>query len=82
MADTPAGMKIMFDEQNMTKWEVLMDGPDQSVYAVCVAFLEPSHTYQRHLGRTLQARDHIPHRISLQAAGRELPDQDLPPQRQ
>lgn len=35
MADTPAGMKINFDEQNMTKWEVLMDGPDQSVYAVC-----------------------------------------------
>jgi hypothetical protein len=36
MADTPAGMKINFDEQNMTKWEVLMDGPDQSIYAVCV----------------------------------------------
>jgi ubiquitin-protein ligase len=34
MADTPAGMKINFDEQNMTKWEVLMDGPDQSAYAV------------------------------------------------
>ena len=35
MADTPTGMKINFDEKNMTKWEVLMDGPDQSVYAVC-----------------------------------------------
>lgn len=34
MADTPTGMKINFDEQNMTKWEVLLDGPDQSVYAV------------------------------------------------
>lgn len=34
MADTPTGMKIIFDEQNMTKWEVLMDGPDQSIYAV------------------------------------------------
>lgn len=34
MADMPAGMKIKFDEQNMTKWEVLMDGPEQSVYAV------------------------------------------------
>lgn len=34
MADTPPGMKINFDEQNMTKWEVLMDGPDQSTYAV------------------------------------------------
>lgn len=34
MADTPAGMKINFDEQNMTKWEVLMDGPAQSAYAV------------------------------------------------
>ncbi|KAF1355666.1 UBC-like protein [Lizonia empirigonia] len=33
MADMPSGMKINFDEQNMTKWEVLMDGPDQSVYA-------------------------------------------------
>lgn len=36
MADTPTGMKIIFDEQNMTKWEVLMDGPDQSIYAVCL----------------------------------------------
>jgi ubiquitin-protein ligase len=27
-------MKINFDEQNLTKWEVLLDGPDQSVYAV------------------------------------------------
>jgi hypothetical protein len=34
MADTPTGMKINFDEQNMTKWEVLMDGPEQSIYAV------------------------------------------------
>jgi ubiquitin-protein ligase len=34
MADTPPGMKINFDEQNMTKWEVLLDGPDQSIYAV------------------------------------------------
>ncbi|KAL5412135.1 hypothetical protein PMIN03_004432 [Paraphaeosphaeria minitans] len=33
MKDTPAGMKINFDEQNMTKWEVLMDGPEGSVYA-------------------------------------------------
>ncbi|EFQ88862.1 hypothetical protein PTT_15050 [Pyrenophora teres f. teres 0-1] len=33
MNDTPPGMKINFDEQNMTKWEVLMDGPDQSAYA-------------------------------------------------
>jgi ubiquitin-protein ligase len=35
MADMPAGMKINFEEQNMTKWEVLMDGPEQSIYAVC-----------------------------------------------
>jgi ubiquitin-protein ligase len=35
MADTPPGMKINFDEKNMTKWEVLMDGPAQSAYAVC-----------------------------------------------
>lgn len=34
MNDTPTGMKINFDEKNMTKWEVLMDGPEQSVYAV------------------------------------------------
>lgn len=34
MNDTPPGMKIIFDEQNMTEWEVLLDGPDQSVYAV------------------------------------------------
>ena len=42
MADTPPGMKILFDEQNMTKWEVLMDGPEQSYYAVSVGMLEGS----------------------------------------
>ncbi|KAF2500355.1 ubiquitin-conjugating enzyme E2-16 kDa [Lophium mytilinum] len=31
--DTPPGMKINFDEQNMTEWEILMDGPEQSVYS-------------------------------------------------
>ncbi|KAF2280202.1 ubiquitin-conjugating enzyme E2-16 kDa [Westerdykella ornata] len=31
--DPLPGVKINFDEQNMTKWEILMDGPDQSVYA-------------------------------------------------
>jgi hypothetical protein len=46
MADMPAGMKINFDEQNMTKWEVLMDGPDQSVYAVS---LRASHASRAHL---------------------------------
>jgi ubiquitin-protein ligase len=35
-ADMPEGMKINFDEQNMTKWEVVMDGPEQSAYAVCM----------------------------------------------
>jgi ubiquitin-protein ligase len=30
----PPGMKINFDEQNMTEWEVLLDGPEQSVYTV------------------------------------------------
>jgi ubiquitin-protein ligase len=34
MADTPAGMKINFDEQNMTEWEIQLDGPEQSIYAV------------------------------------------------
>lgn len=33
-ADTPAGITINFDEQNITKWEVVMDGPEQSIYAV------------------------------------------------
>lgn len=34
MADCPTGMKINMDEANITKWEILLDGPDQSVYAV------------------------------------------------
>ncbi len=36
MVDMPAGTSINFNEQNITKWEILMDGPDQSVYAVCM----------------------------------------------
>jgi len=61
MADTPPGMKINFDEQNMTKWEVLMDGPDASVYAVCLATHQGSKALaKQQLGRTFQARDHLP----------------------
>src|SRR3989337_1834665 len=41
MNDTPPGMKINFDEQNLTKWEILMDGPPQSVYTVCLAPTSP-----------------------------------------
>jgi ubiquitin-conjugating enzyme E2 D/E len=36
-------MKINFDEQNMTEWEILMDGPEQSVYSVRRPF-PPSHS--------------------------------------
>lgn len=46
MADMPPGMKINFDEKNMTKWEVLMDGPDQSVYGVCCSIPTPSARMQ------------------------------------
>lgn len=70
MADTPTGMKINFDEQNMTKWEVLMDGPDQSVYAVCFRRPRREGMQQRGpadscIGRALQARDHLPYRIPV-----------------
>lgn len=73
MKDTPPGMKINFDEKNMTKWEVLMDGPDQSAYAVCCSTLYALSASEHVLipvGRSLQARNHLPKRISLQAAGR------------
>lgn len=65
MADMPSGMKINFDEQNMTKWEVLMDGPDQSVYAVRIrrsrAHLryEAKKLTQRRAG-TSSSRSHSP----------------------
>jgi hypothetical protein len=83
MADTPPGMKINFNEQNMTKWEVLMDGPAQSPYAVSFAMrlLCTKAPADCCLGRPLQARDHLPHRIPLQATRRQLPNKDLPPQR-
>lgn len=43
MQDMPPGMKINFDEQNMTKWEVLLDGPDQSPYAVRALYAGREH---------------------------------------
>lgn len=43
----PPGMKINFDETNMTEWEVLLDGPDQSVYAVCINALCPANRVLR-----------------------------------
>jgi ubiquitin-conjugating enzyme E2 D/E len=33
LANTPSGMKIKVDEQNLTEWEIQLDGPEQSVYA-------------------------------------------------
>jgi hypothetical protein len=63
MADTPPGMKINFDEQNMTKWEVLLDGPDQSVYTVrakplvSLCNMSISHNLA---GRSLQVGNQFP----------------------
>lgn len=35
MNSPPAGTKVrLLDEADVHKWEILMDGPDQSVYAV------------------------------------------------
>jgi hypothetical protein len=53
----PPGMKINFDEQNMTKWEVLLDGPDQSAYAVCPPYMGNPDAVLTGTGRPLQARD-------------------------
>ena len=53
MNDTPSGMKINFDEQNMTEWEILMDGPEQSLYAVSAKPRVPK--------LCLGAADHIIH---------------------
>jgi ubiquitin-protein ligase len=41
MADTPPGMKISFDEKNMTKWEIILDGPEQSAYTVSSSAILP-----------------------------------------
>lgn len=56
MNDTPSGMKINFDEQNMTEWEILMDGPEQSLYAVSARRRVP----KLYLG----AADHTPLRAA------------------
>jgi hypothetical protein len=45
MNNTPSGMKINFDEQNMTEWEILMDGPEQSLYAVSARPESPNSTW-------------------------------------
>ncbi|KAF2747931.1 UBC-like protein [Sporormia fimetaria CBS 119925] len=34
--DLPSGMKVIFDEANLTKWDVVMEGPAESPYAVCL----------------------------------------------
>lgn len=67
MADMPPGMKINFNEQNMTKWEVLMDGPDQSAYAVSVcascasrAHLQCEAKLMLHRAGTSSSRSHSP----------------------
>ena len=49
-------MKINFDEQNITEWEILMDGPEQSLYAVSARRRVP----KLYLG----AADHTPLRAA------------------
>ena len=57
MKETPPGMKIVFDEENMTKWEILLDGPEQSVYAV--RFPSAYSTYLPNVYREYQDRSYF-----------------------
>lgn len=55
-------MKINFDEQNMTEWEILMDGPEQSVYSVRYA---PSSSYPHHRSLTPPQGGHFKLRLTF-----------------
>jgi hypothetical protein len=72
------------EEGNVFLWDVVMQGPEDSIYAVCTFALSlsthtPSNT---HAERQIQDFSLAPQGIPLQASHRLLQDQDLPPKRQ
>ena len=83
MTSPPSGTKVrLIDDDDLFKWEVFMDGPEQSVYAVSFfRRLYFCNVLQLCSGRSLQTPTRAPLRLPLQAAVAVLPNQNLSSQR-
>lgn len=86
--DPPPSMKVqLVDESDVHVWEVLIDGPEQSVYAVSTpddlpfTLRKDSHAVI-FAGRPVPPAHHPSQGLPLQAADAQLPHEDLPSQRQ
>jgi hypothetical protein len=72
------------EEGNVFLWDVVMQGPEDSIYAVCASAISlltrsPSNT---HTERQIQDFSLATQGIPLQAPHRLFQDEDLPPKRQ
>lgn len=79
-ASPPSGVTVgLTDEANLFEWNVTMDGPGGSPYAVSLPSLFLRHATNIFPGRCLQSQTRIAPRLSIQATNRTLHDQDVPP---
>jgi hypothetical protein len=72
------------EEGNVFLWDVVMQGPEDSIYAVCTSTLSlpPQSSSNTHTERQIQDFSLATQGIPFQASHRLLQDQDLPPKRQ
>lgn len=95
MQNPPTGVKVkLIDDNDLHKWEILMDGPEQSAYAVRPRPLITKDPLQAlpllgtgtihdntvYAGRTFHSPLDPPNQLPLQTASAQLRYQDLPPQ--
>lgn len=72
------GIKVQLtNESSVYKWDISMEGPEQSPYAVGLPY--PSfNVILNKKGCSIQTPSYTAGRISLQATRHQLPDQNLP----
>lgn len=79
----PGTQVQLAEEGNVFLWEVIMQGPEDSVYAVCHPEISTQLTHNTDFfaERQIQDRSRAAQGIPLQTTHRLVQDQNLPPQR-
>lgn len=77
----PGTQVQLAEEGNVFLWEVIMQGPEDSVYAVCNPAISTPITHSSDLSteRQVQDRSRAAQGIPLQATHRLVQNQNLPP---
>lgn len=80
----PGTQVQLAEEGNVFLWEVIMQGPEDSVYAVCDPTIPTPVTHNTDLSaeRQVQDRSRTAQGVPLQTTHRLVQNQNLSPQRQ